>query len=96
MEYLYCITYDLTKEKNYSTLIDEIKRFPSWWHQTESVWFVVTSDSPIQIRERLRKFMASEDKIFVVLINNNNWAGYGFSKEEYDWLKNKINELNIK
>lgn len=95
MNKLYCITYDLIKDKDYSSLIDEIKKFPSWWHQTGSVWFVVSSESSVVIRERLKKMMDSDDKVFVIRINSNDWAGYGFSKEEYDWLKNRISELNI-
>ncbi len=76
-------------------MIDEIKKFLSWWHQTGSVWFVVSSDSSVQIRERLKKFIDADDKIFVIRINSNDWAGYGFSKEEYEWLKTRINELKI-
>lgn len=87
--------YDLIKEKDYSSLIDEIKKYSIWWHQTGSVWFVVSSENSVQIRDKLKKLMDSDDKIFVIRINSNDWAGYGFSKEEYDWLKSRINELNF-
>lgn len=93
MNSLYCIMYDLIKEKDYSTLIDEIKRFPSWWHQTGSVWFVVSSETSVQIRDKLRPYIDVDDKIFVIRVYCNNWAGYGFSKEEYDWIRNRVKEL---
>ena len=41
---VYCVSYDLKKpDRNYDDLIKELKSFGIWWHQTGSVWIIVTS-----------------------------------------------------
>lgn len=50
----YCISYDLcTPNRNYNDLYGAIKSFGSWWHQTESVWFIISSKSAVEIRNYL-------------------------------------------
>lgn len=95
MKKLYCITYDLIKDKDYTPLIEEIKKHSAWWHQTGSVWYVVSSLNSVQLRDSLKCYIDNDDKLFVVHINSQDWAGTGFSQDEYTWLKNRMSELNI-
>ena len=96
MAKLYCISYDLIKEKDYSKLIDAIKTYKLWWHQTGSVWYVVSENQDsVQIRDSLMQYLDADDKLFVIRINWREWAGTGFTKDEYDWLRNRMDELNI-
>ena len=84
---VYCISYDLRKSgRNYESLYKAIKSYGTWWHQTGSVWFVVTSDTAANIRDRLNEQLDSNDKLFVIALQKR-WAGVGFSKREYEWLK---------
>lgn len=84
---VYCISYDLQKPaQNYDALYNAIKSYGTWWHQTGSVWIIVTSDTAANIRDFLTKKIDSNDKLFVVALNRE-WAGIGFSQREYDWLK---------
>lgn len=84
---VYCISYDLRKpEQNYDALYNAIKSYGTWWHQTESVWIVVTKENAVNIRDFLIKQIDSNDKLFVVALHRE-WAGFGFSQREYEWLK---------
>ena len=55
---IYCISYDLqTPGRDYIDLINAIKSFGTWWHQTESVWLIASSKRPVEIREYLTQFI---------------------------------------
>lgn len=85
---VYLVSYDLKKpDRNYDDLIKEIKSFGTWWHQTGSVWVIVTSKTTAEVRDYLMRFIDSNDRLFVVQIMKN-WAAVGFSAEEYNWMKN--------
>ena len=84
---VYCISYDLNGEaSSYSPLFEGIKSFGIWWHQAKYVWVIKTDKSAKDVRDYLKQFIQNGDKLFVVEVVKH-WAGTGFSKEEYDWLK---------
>lgn len=84
---VYCISYDLkTPGRDYNTLIETIKTYGPWWHQTGSVWIVVTTKTAIGIRDELMRHIDPNDKLFVVALKKE-WAGVGFGEEEYSWMK---------
>ncbi|MBQ6649302.1 MAG: hypothetical protein IJM66_10720 [Muribaculaceae bacterium] len=86
-QFVYCLSYDLRMpNRNYSELYEAIKSFQAWWHQTESVWFIVTNKDAGDVRDFLIQFVDNNDKLFVIQVIKN-WGGKGFSKEEYDWLR---------
>ena len=89
--YIYCISYDLSKpDRTYEELYSAIKSFGTWWHQTGSVWFIkATSTDSSVIREFLKQHINKGDKLFVIRVDKN-WAGSGFSKDEYDWLHKNL------
>lgn len=83
---LYLISYDLRNpDRNYEELYSGIKSFGYWWHQSGSVWMLVSDKSSTDVRNYLSQYIDKNDKLFVAQIINN-WAGIGFKKEEYDWL----------
>ena len=45
---VYCISYDL-KSGNYEKLIETIKAYGKWWHQSESTWFIESSQDAKEI-----------------------------------------------
>lgn len=84
---VYCISYDL-KSDNYSALIESIKAYGLWWHQTESTWFIETTQGSKQILENLNRHLIKGDKIIVIKVEQNWWAA-GHTEEEYQWMKNR-------
>ncbi len=85
---VYIVSYDLKKpDRNYEDLTNGLKSFGTWWHQTGSVWVIVTSKTTADVRDYLRQFMDANDKLFVVQLQKNG-AAVGFSTDEYNWIKN--------
>lgn len=60
--------------------------FGYWWHQTGSVWIIATTKTSSDIRDYLKQFIDSDDKLFVVAVQRN-WAATGFTEKEYNWMK---------
>lgn len=90
---VYCISYDLKQPgRDYNSLYDAIKSYGIWWHQTDSVWLIVSKDTAIDIRSKLIKYIDSNDKLFVVALKRE-WAAVGFNDKEYNWL-NSISRDN--
>lgn len=84
---VYFVTYDLrAPERNYEDLIRGLESFGKWWHQTGSCWLIVTSKSTVEVRDYLMQFIDSNDKLFVIQVIRN-WAGIGFTENEYMWLR---------
>lgn len=84
---VYSITYDLRRPgRNYDTLIEAIKSYGTWWHQTESVWFIVSYQNAADIRNNLMKHIDGNDLLFVIALRRE-WAAIGFKENEYSWLK---------
>lgn len=84
---VFCISYDL-KNDNYSALIESIKAYGLWWHQSESTWFIETNQESKQILENLNKHIFKGDKIIVIQVQKNWWAS-GHNEDEYNWMKNR-------
>lgn len=84
---VYSISYDLkTSGRDYNSLIDAIKAYGVWWHQTESVWIIVTEENAPSVRDNLMKYIDQNDQLFVAALKGE-WAGVGFTEKEYIWMK---------
>lgn len=60
------IEYDLRQPgRNYDALYDAIKNYGTWARITESTWFIKTTETCVQVRDKLSKQMDSNDRIFV-------------------------------
>lgn len=87
---VYCVTYELkSKLNNYTKFYEALKTSGSWWHQSENIWFISTSDAVPFIRDYLSSFLFENDKIFVIKCAND-WAGIGYNKEEYEWIRTNL------
>ena len=83
------VTYDLNHadEVDYNKLYDAIKEYDSAKKICESTWLVVSDDSCVEIRDNLKKYMHSKDRIFVNKITNieaawsNTICGSDYIKE---------------
>ena len=89
---VYSISYDLKNPGyDYSSLIEAIKSYGTWWHQTPAVWLIVSNQSAAVIRDNLMKYLDRNDVLFVVALKRE-WAAVGFKSNEYSWLKSIPNE----
>lgn len=84
---VYCISYDLISD-NYDNLIDAIKDYGIWWHQSESTWFIETNQGARQIYDNLAIHLISRDKLIVIRVHRHWWAG-GLTEDEINWMKQR-------
>lgn len=84
---VYCISYDLKSDK-YESLINAIKAYGVWWHQSESTWFIESAQETRQILDNLNAILESQDKIIVIKVQQNWWAA-GHTEEEYKWMRER-------
>lgn len=84
----YIISYDLRKSRNYDPLYQALKSYGKWARITESTWAVVTTTSAVEIRDRLRKMMDDDDRLFV--IKSGTEAAWRNSRCKSEWLKENL------
>ena len=81
----YIVSYDLCKPgRDYNSLYNALRTFPSWGKLTESTWAVVSKNSAVEIRNYLRLYMDVSDRLIVIksgqvaawtqVIANNLWV----------------------
>ncbi|TDR38581.1 hypothetical protein DFR29_12082 [Tahibacter aquaticus] len=87
----YLIGYDLNKRgKDYSSLIEAIKKVGSdWWHCLDSTWIVKHDGPSTVIRDALAKFIDSDDELLVVRLTGEG-AWRGFNDECSSWLTRNL------
>ena len=83
------IEYDLCSPgRNYNTLYETIQAYGVWARITESTWFIKTGDSCVQVRDKLKKCMDSNDRLFVVELTGT--AAWSNILCDSDYLKKHL------
>jgi len=87
----YLVGYDLDKpDQEYEPLIKKLKSYGTWWHNLDSTWFVVSTNTVTQVRDELGELVGKSDKLLVVEVTLDSWASRGFNKEANDWLTKHV------
>lgn len=82
------ITYTLyAPEQNYSDLIKAIKRYRGWCRLMPATWQIRTSETPGQVRDKLKRHISSNDKLYVVDVTGQSWAAYNLANDAATWMK---------
>jgi hypothetical protein len=82
----FMVGYDLGKPAaNYSGLIEHLKSYGTYWHNLDSTWFIVTSNTAAEVRDGAAKFLDSSDKLVVVTVGRPG-AWQGITADASDWL----------
>lgn len=83
------IAYDLCAPgRNYDNLYEAIRAYGIWAHITESTWFVKTTDSCVQVRDKLLSYVDSNDRLFVGELTGN--AAWHKVICDSDYLKSNL------
>lgn len=87
---VYSITYDLNAPgKDYKDLYEVIKSLGAWAHYLESTWFVDSSYSASEIRDKLKEVIDKNDSLFVAKVTTD-YSGW-MHKEFWPWLEEHLN-----
>ena len=80
------VTYDLHKDgQNYDDLIIAIKSFRAWAKINQSVWAVQSNLRCAEIRNKLKPYIDSNDRLFVAELSGDA-AWTGLPVEVSNWL----------
>src|SRR6202012_3895933 len=62
------IAYDIHPGSGprYDDLVEAIQSLGAWWHHLETVWIVRSVRSPIEIRDRLKALIGTDDQLLVL------------------------------
>ena len=70
---VYVVNYDLRKPgRNYQPLWDRLAAWKAV-RGLESMWFIVTSSTAVQIRDDLKAYVDSNDGLFVGILGGAAW-----------------------
>ncbi|HAV4226307.1 hypothetical protein ACSVHO_17670 [Acinetobacter nosocomialis] len=85
---VYSVTYDLIKSKDYSRIIEGIKKVSgdNWAKPTKSQWIITSTKTSEQIRDFLKNYIDSDDVLFVIEVKPENWASWNIPRETLNWL----------
>jgi hypothetical protein len=85
------VGYDLrTPGRNYDGLIEYLKGLGGWWHCLDSTWFVKTTMTASELRDKINTFVDRNDLVLVMNVATRDWATTGMSKDCNDWLRNNL------
>ena len=77
------VTYDLRKPgQDYTSLYEAIKSYPNC-HGLESVWFIQSTKKAEAIRDHLKRYIDSNDRLFVSSVEHD-WASWNVPCA--DWI----------
>ncbi|QQE78090.1 CRISPR-associated protein Cas2 [Alicyclobacillus sp. SO9] len=71
------VAYDLHEkpESAYETLISGIRQYSNTFEFQKSVWIIATERERANVRDYLKQFIQSDDKLFVGTLTNGSWTG---------------------
>jgi hypothetical protein len=89
---LHPIAYDVhpARGEAYDGLVKAIQSLGTWWHHLETVWIVQCTDSPGEIRDKLKSHIGSEDQLLVIDISGDTAGWIGINDAGSKWLTGNI------
>ena len=92
---VYQINYDLRKQRDYSSLIKQIKAYGTYAKPLESCWLIATDQSATQVRNNLASVMDADDGLLVTRLQGE--AAWQAVDSDTDgamssWLKKQIRQ----
>ena len=87
---VYIITYDLNAPgQDYKALYSAIKEYSTHWNFVDSNWIVETSDSALQVHDKLKPHFGANDQLFVAKLGGEA-AWSGFKADGTTWLQARL------
>ncbi len=84
------ISYDLNSPgQNYDSLIDEIKTLGNWAKVQKSFWYVNSSLTAAEAKDKLLPKIDSNDSLIVIDSTNNGAAWHGLSVEIANFIRDQ-------
>ncbi|HEY6095725.1 MAG TPA: hypothetical protein VIU93_12310 [Gallionellaceae bacterium] len=89
MKRAYMITYDFKgSTEQYSSLFEEIKKFPGWWHYIANSWLIVSEESAKEIFHKLKPHLDNDINLLVIEVGKDR-QGW-LPEKAWDWFKRNL------
>lgn len=86
---VYLIGYDLNKQgKDYTGLINEIKKYGTWWHHLDSTWLIKTNETTMSVFQKLKPHVDENDNLIVIEVTKNFTVW--LTEEARKWMNENI------
>jgi len=86
---VFVVSYDLSKpDRDYSGLIEELKKSPGWWHYLESTWLIQTDETATQLYKRLADKIDRDDSILVIQAGKDR-QGW-LPEKAWEWIRQHV------
>jgi CRISPR/Cas system-associated endoribonuclease Cas2 len=84
------VTYDLNNSgKNYEDIEKILKSYTKWAKLATTTFIIITDETCVQVRDKVKGKIDSDDELLVVGLNGN-WATSNINKKISDWLKENL------
>jgi hypothetical protein len=85
------VSYDLKSPgKDYQKLWDHLKSYNNYLKPLESFWFIKTSLSAKDARDKIKQFMDANDRIIVIKVTGAEAAWNNLGDTASQWIKNNL------
>jgi hypothetical protein len=87
------IAYDLGSPEtsaDYEDLITKIKSYGSYRKVQYSLWLIRTDKLTGTVRDELKPYLDSNDKLLVMRVTGVGWASRNLPSSVTDWMKENI------
>lgn len=85
------VSYDLMSPgQDYSKLGAHLRSYPGYIKPLESLWFLKTSYSASKVRDRVKNYVDSNDRLMVIDVTGDSAAWYNLSDRHSLWLKENL------
>jgi len=85
------VTYDLMAPgKDYSKLWEHLKSYTDYIKPLESFWLLRTSYSAEGVRDKVRLYVDSNDRLMVIDVTGDAAAWLNLSVQQSQWIKNNL------
>ena len=86
----YIVTFEVSDASRKSTLKEKLKTYGTFCPINDNCWAIVSSQTPVQIRDSLSSALSESDRIFV--IRSGTYAAWknSYGTKHDEWLKDKL------
>ena len=83
---LYLVTYTLRPSRDATSIITELQKSPRWWHYLDDTWLISTTESALELWNRVAKSFQTSDNILIVEFTPSAYYRGWLPKEAWDWI----------
>lgn len=87
------VSYDLGQPEtsdSYTDLIKKIKSYPGYCKPEYSLWLISTDKQTDTVRDELKAYLDTNDKLLVVRVTGAGWASYNLPSNITQWMKDHM------